>query len=206
MSNETKENINLDEKLEEGYILVKAIIEMLGKPKEHIEETLKSYIDKLDEADNYIVVSEEYSEAEEKESMFSMFVEVELLVKGTEQLAWFCFDYLPSSIEVVEPSSLKYKSNDFTNFLNDLIGRLHQLDMTFKNSGATIQKLNANAEALMKNFLGYIIREEAKSPAEIGKVMGIPEENMKQLLNRLHGEKYVKKDGDNYIIAISPKE
>ncbi len=205
MSEESKENINLQEKLDEGYVHVRAIIEMLGKPKEHVHETLKSYIDKLDEVEHYILISEEYSEPEEKESMFSIFVEVELLIKGTEQVAWFCFDYLPSSIEIVEPTALNYKSSDFTGFMNDLLARLHQLDMTFKNSGAQINKLNSNSEALMRNFLGYIIKDESKSVEEISTIMGIPEEGMKLVLNRLLGEKYVKKDGEKYLLAVKNK-
>jgi hypothetical protein len=200
------EKIDLQEKLDEGYIHIRAIIEMLGKPKEHVNDTLKSYVDKLDEAENFLVVSEEYSEPEEKEGMFSIFVEVELLVKGTENIAFFCFDYLPASVEILEPLNLKYSSHNLTDFLNDLLQRLHALDMKFKTDSATIEKLNSNSEALVKNFIGYLLKQKSCTLKELAGPLGIPEDNLKMLLNRFIGEEYLEKDGELYKLNKKIKD
>ena len=204
------EQINISEKIDDGYIHVRTIIEMLGMPKEHVIDTLKSYVNKLDESDDFIVLNEGYSDPEEKENMFSVFVEVEMLVKGVENVSFYCFDYLPASIEILEPTSLKYSSHHLTDFLNDLLGRLHSLDMNFKTDKAKIDKLNANSEALIKNFLGYLLKDNSKSLKELSGPLGIPEEGLKLLLNRFIGEEYLKKEDDKYSLSdnvkkISPK-
>jgi hypothetical protein len=191
------------EKIDEGYILVRAIIEMLGKPKEHVLATLKSYVKKLTESDKFVLVKEEYSQPEEKETMFSVFAEVELLIKGTEEVTWFCFDYMPSSIEVLEPAELKYESSHFTNFLNDLIGRLHQLDMALKTDEAKISKINSNSESLLKNFFAYVLEDGPRKIAEISQILGLSEEDSLTLLNRFVGERFITKTDEYYSLSDS---
>ncbi|OVE75010.1 hypothetical protein BVX95_00545, partial [archaeon D22] len=53
------------EKLEEGYFHFNAIIEMVGKPKEHIEKTIKDYVSTLEKHELYILVDQNISEADE---------------------------------------------------------------------------------------------------------------------------------------------
>ncbi|MFP4112409.1 MAG: hypothetical protein ACLFPQ_01690 [Candidatus Woesearchaeota archaeon] len=195
------EKINVSEKLEEGYISIRTIIEMMGRPKEHLMETLKSYVKKLSESDNYEVLNEEYSEPKEEDGMFNVFVEVEMLVKNIEEVAWFSFDYMPASIEILEPEKLNYKAPELTNFLNDLLGRLHHLDMSFKTKDASIKKLNANSEAILKNFIGYLIKDEPKTVDELSEPLGIGKEQLERLLDRLIGNKYLRKEDDKYFLA-----
>jgi DNA-binding MarR family transcriptional regulator len=193
--------INVEEKIEEGYIHIRAIVEMLGKPKEHVEETLKLYMDKLAESQDFIVIYNDYSPAEDRDGLFYNFVESEILIKGVENVAWFCFDYMPASIEIIEPTSLKYRSSEMTNFLNDLLGRLHTLDARIKKDDLQLSKLSSNAEGLMKNFLGYLIKDESKDVAFLAKTMGIPESSMESVLNRLIGEEFVEKVDDKYTLT-----
>ena len=192
--------VNIKEKLEEGYIHFRAIIEMLGKPKEHVTETLKTYVAKLSEADGFEIVAEDYSDADEKDGMFSVFAEIEVLAKDISQVAWFSFDYLPSSIEILEPTSLRFRSSDMTNFLNDLLQRLHHLDMSFKTDRAKIQKINANSEALLKNFIGHLVKDESKDADELSRILGIDKEGLEALLNRLVGREFIEKVGDKYSL------
>ena len=49
----------------DGKIEIRAIIEMLGAPKEHIEATLKEYVENL-KKDGVKINNETYAEAEEK--------------------------------------------------------------------------------------------------------------------------------------------
>jgi len=43
------------------------------------------------------------------------------------------FDFMPSSIEILEPQSLELKSQELTDFLNDLITRLHNYNVIVNN-------------------------------------------------------------------------
>ena len=42
-----KEEINIKEKVDKGYVHARVILEMLGAPKEHIEQTLHDYIEDI---------------------------------------------------------------------------------------------------------------------------------------------------------------
>jgi len=44
----------------------------------------------------------------------STFVDLEMLTKGSEKLVWFCFDYLPSSIEIIDPQHIRYSGKEFS--------------------------------------------------------------------------------------------
>ena len=50
----------------ETHIRCRIIIEILGKPKEHVEKTLKMYVDKIKGDSNLIILNSDFSEAIEK--------------------------------------------------------------------------------------------------------------------------------------------
>ena len=103
-NNEKDQEVDIRDKLDKGYVQAKVVLEILGAPKEHIENTLVGYVEKAKGEKGIIFVDAEFSETEEQEKMFSKFVEVEFLFKNIETLIGFCFDYMPSSIEVIEPA------------------------------------------------------------------------------------------------------
>ena len=39
--------MDVKEKLDEGYIQSRVVVEVIGKPKEHVEKTMQEYVDKI---------------------------------------------------------------------------------------------------------------------------------------------------------------
>ncbi|MBS3108311.1 hypothetical protein J4409_00400 [Candidatus Woesearchaeota archaeon] len=115
----------------ENKILIRTVIEILGSPKEHVEETMKLVINRAKE--NFKLLSEKTYKSEEVQGMWSTFAELEISFKDMEQLIIFCFEFMPSSIEVIEPVSFNLKCTDISNTLNDLLAKLHRYDMVVKN-------------------------------------------------------------------------
>ena len=91
---------------EHAHIRCRIIIEVLGKPKEHVENAIKEYIEHIKEDSELVILNEEYSEIKEQGKLWSKFVELDLVIKGTKKLISFCFEYMPSSLEVLKPESL----------------------------------------------------------------------------------------------------
>ena len=60
-------------------ILFRAIVEVLGKPKEHVDSTLKGYLQKLKENSHYQIVNEELAELKQHEDseLWMAFAEIE---------------------------------------------------------------------------------------------------------------------------------
>ena len=127
VSEEKKKEIK--DKVAEGRILTRIIIEIVGKPKEHVEKTLRVVIDKIKEQQDIKIVEEKLFDAEKQEEMFSTFAELGILFKNMETLVGFCFDFMPSSVEILDPKKLGFESNDFAGLINDLLTRLHQINL-----------------------------------------------------------------------------
>ncbi len=191
----------IKEKVFDGHIHFSAIVEMVGKPKEHVEKTLKDYLKTIDEQKDIQLISEDFSEAKPVEGeMFSAFVEVEILAKGVDKVANFCFDYMPSSIEIIDPESIKYRSSDFTDFLNDLQSRLHDLDMTVKTVNETNKQLNANVENLLLNSIKLAIRSGQDTIEKISKSLGILPDNLKEIMRLAAESGVLQQNGDKFTI------
>lgn len=137
-------------------IVAKIILEMLGAPKEHVDETMKLVVDKMSKDDKFKLLTNKVFPAEEINDkkltgnkpvkFFSTFAEAELEFQQIEDLIGFCFDYMPSSVEVLHPDGVRLTLPNVNNILNDLLARLHQYDMVLKNIHAQ--------NMLMKKELG----------------------------------------------------
>ncbi|MEM4267642.1 MAG: hypothetical protein QXK37_02315 [Candidatus Woesearchaeota archaeon] len=191
MQNNEKQNLNC-----------RVIIEMLGAPKEHIEETIRMYVNKLKEDYKAIkVLREYYAEPEKKDKLFATFVELDLEVKGVENLVWFCFDYMPSSVEIFEPEEIVYKTRDFTNFINDLQAKLHKVDNVIKNLSAENQVLKKNSTIIIRNLVKLSVKEGGKKAEEIAKLAGLSEDAVEKVLAAMINDKIIVKKGNFYSLS-----
>lgn len=198
------EQKEIRQKVIEGRVHSRIIIEVLGAPKEHVEKTIRDYVEKLKHDENVEVLKEYFSDAEQKKKFFAVFVELELLVKSPEHLTWLCFDYMPSSIEIMDPEEFKFKSLDFAQFLNDLQARLHNIDMRLKNANAEARLMRNNMDALMQNFVYLSLKHSDKSLEELAKELGIEVKFAKMVLDKLLKRNAIQeKEG---IYSITKKE
>jgi len=194
------EDKKLKEKLEEGHILARIIIEVVGKPKEHVENSLKIAIKKIKEQKNIILKEGDLYKAKEKEGLWSTFSELELLFKDAGSLVGFCFDYVPSSVEILEPKGLKFDTNELSNLINDFLAKLHQIGVSLKKLNAENQILNKNATALLRNMLVVSLKDKNKTLKEIADFIAIPEEQLKPFIEAMVKNNLIKKEGDKYKI------
>lgn len=123
----------------EGNIKIKIVIEVLGSPKEYVEKALDKVIERL--KSEYKVLNHVAYETLQINQFWSTFADVELIVKDIDEVIGLVFDYMPSSIEIIEPDIFNFKSNEIMNIINDLIARLHQYDMVVKNLRAELLML-----------------------------------------------------------------
>ena len=168
---------------EKPQILARVIIEMLGTPKEHIEKTMNDFIETLKGEREVKTVHLE--PAKEQENFFSIFAEIELYFPNLQTIFGFCFDNMPSSIEILEPANLAINNNTLSNALNDLQAKNHEVDMLIKNLKSTNKLLDDNAMTLFRNFVKYLLKEGEKSAEEISEAIMIPTKDLQPFLSRL---------------------
>ncbi len=117
-------------------ILTRIIIEIVGSPKEHTSKVLETVLNKLKGENGVKVVKEDVGESQELQELkgfWSTFADLEIEVDGLERLLDICFDYMPSSIEIIEPQRLEVDVQHMTNLINDMLTRLHDYNMVIKN-------------------------------------------------------------------------
>lgn len=177
----------------------------MGSPKEHIEKTIRHYVDKIEKdfkeikvKDKYFEEAEESQESTENAKLYNVFAEVDLEINGIENLSYFCIDYMPSSVEIIEPEVFEYESRDFTGFINDLLAKLHQIGTQLKRLNVENKQMSKNAVVLIKNMVLILLKEREKTVEELSKQAGIEKEHIQKYLNVLEKDGKVVNNNGKY--------
>ena len=107
------------------------IIEILGKPPEHIIETLKEIIKQISEEKGVSVTEKKIKEPvpiKDKKDVYTSFAEIEIEVEEILSLGHILFKYMPSHIEILSPELIVLTNNGWTEILNEISRRLHSYD------------------------------------------------------------------------------
>jgi len=186
----------IDEKLDKGYLQCHVILEILGAPQKHVEDTIALVLKKLKEEKDVDAISEKVNPAEEKDKLFSTFAELDMLFENFAVLTRICFDYLPASVEIVKPESFKMSSLQVSNFVSDTLAMLHGIDFKLKDLTAANQLLERNSANLLKNFLLIMLSSGNKSTGQMSKLVGIKPEQLEPFMQAFVQEGLIRKNGD----------
>jgi hypothetical protein len=135
----------ISEKIKEGWIRLKTVIEVAGFPTEHVEESIKVMAEKFAKEKGMIIIAQEIHKPRPiSEKVFSTFMEVEILSNSLTQLVGLLYDYMPSSVEIIEPEDpISDDPQAITMILNDLLAKLHnynQLIHALKAENAILRR------------------------------------------------------------------
>ena len=183
---------------------VRAIIEILGKPKEHVTESIKKYVENIKKDENYDVeeeMIEEPVEQEDQPGVFSTYSEIVFNVKDINQLISFCFDYMPSSVEIIDPEEFQITSKYFTDLLNDLQSRLHHTEMITKQLFEENKAFNNTLNLMMRNMVMISLAQRPLDLETLSKVTGVAEDKLKPFLDQMVEENKIKLEDGAYLIT-----
>ena len=187
--------------IEQTHIRCKIIIEILGKPKEHVEKTLRMYIDKIKNDSDLIILKTEFADAKEKGELWATFAELEMVIKGVPKLIAFCFDYMPSSVEIIKPEEFSMKKSSIEDMLNDLQARLHQVDMIVKKQKNENEFLKHNLNKSVSNTILISLASGSLDKQKLSKVTGVPNKELEIFLDKLIKENKISKEGEIYSLV-----
>jgi len=138
------------------------IVEMAGRPAAHVKESLENHVGVLDKNKDIEVHSISVSKPKEIEmenvskgnEMFTCFAEVDFEVENFSRLSEIIFDFMPSSVEVIEPAKVTLDTGEASNLLNNIAGRMHRYDEIAKIAGVRLQQMNAELQAAQEALIG----------------------------------------------------
>ncbi|HLD73108.1 MAG TPA: hypothetical protein VJA23_06010 [Candidatus Nanoarchaeia archaeon] len=171
-------------------IVFRAVIEVLGKPPEHVDQSLKEYVENIKKNKDYEVSKEKYApiQKQEKQELWSNFAELEIKTGKVEHLTSFCFEYMPSMIEVLEPEEISWTEQEFSVFLNDLQSRLHQIDLIAKQVKAENDQLKRNQASLLRNYIVVLLSHNNLTSEQLSQLMGVNKDKLEDYLDLLIDE------------------
>jgi hypothetical protein len=112
-------------------ISVVIIVEVIGRPPEHLTETLNEIVKEIDAEKGVKVISKKINEPtlmKDQKDFYMNFVEIEAEIEEVLQLAILLFKYMPAHVEIVSPELIALTNNGWNDVLNELTRRLHGYD------------------------------------------------------------------------------
>lgn len=135
------------------------ILEMLGRPAEHVKEALNTLVVKLGAEKGINVTNKNYHEpklAEGSKDLFTTFAEIEAELDTIDIYFMLLFAYLPSHIEIISPEKLSFMNYEFNELGNKITARMHDYDAITKKSMSErdflLQKLQESAPEVYKQI------------------------------------------------------
>jgi len=197
-------------------ITCRAIVEIIGKPKEYVEKAIRTVVDSAKEIKGLKIIKADIEEAkslkEEKLSktedkiqklsgeLFSTFTEIEFSATNLDVVASFCFDFLPSSLEIIEPERIDINLQDVSKLMNDLLTKIHGADLAVKRLNFENAALRTNSKLLLRNMIIVSLKNKEKDLDNLSKAVGIPSDQLKPFVDSLIEGKFVKEEKGIYKV------
>ena len=153
---------------------------------------------KLDSDKGIEILNEKSEPAEKQGDIWSAFSEVELLINNLEKLTWICMNLMPASIEIMSPDNLLFKGRDLTNWLNDLLAKLHEIGLISQQLGKQNKLMLKNMNALFRNSILLAIDSGINKDSEIAKRIGVLKKSLDPVFQAMIKESAIVKKGTKY--------
>jgi hypothetical protein len=199
--------MDVQEKLEKGHIHARTILEVVGTPKEHVEASIRTYIEQIKKPEEMEVLKEDIADAAEKDDgTWVTFAELEILFADITALTQFCFIFMPSSIEILAPEKISLENRDLSAVMNDLQAKLHILHATAESLRRQGEVYKTSIHTIMQNFISILLYNSGKTKTQLSKLTGLSEENLNIVLEGMAKKGQIKKEGDAYILVKNERK
>ena len=112
-------------------VRARLILEVIGKPPEHLTATLEGLIKKMSEEKGVKIIGEKIKEPvlmKDSKEFYTTLAEIEIEVEEVLLLAELMFKYMPAHIEIISPEFITLENNGWNEILNELVRKLHGYD------------------------------------------------------------------------------
>ncbi|MDO8660373.1 MAG: hypothetical protein Q7K43_00650, partial [Candidatus Woesearchaeota archaeon] len=137
-----------------------------------------------------------------QQQLFSNFAELDIWFKNIDSMIDFCFAAMPSSVEILEPTSFNLNASELTAMLNLLQTRVHEADMVVKNERIQYKALDKNSLTVFRNFIRFLLMEGPKTIDELSAPTGVTSDHIRPFLDRLVDAKVIDVDENNKYYLV----
>lgn len=142
------------------------ILDIIGRPKEHLVESLKGLIEEQMKNEPRVLIKDykikEPVNLKDNNDFFTTFAEIEVEVDGILDLVVLMFKYMPAHVEVITPEIIALTNNSWGDILSEITRRLHGYEEIVRVSQVEKNIL----ENKLKDILDKIGKGELKGVKE----------------------------------------
>lgn len=146
----------------------KFIIEILGRPVEHLEKSLAELVDRMGADKGVSLLHKEIHKAkkvEKADNLWTTFAEIDLSFESLPLFFSAIMTYLPAHIEIYEPEISKMNAFELNEFANFVVARLHNYDALAKRMMSEREILVNKLEYIRKGGDPKVVFTPAPQPA-----------------------------------------
>ena len=113
------------------------ILEILGRPKEHVTDALKELVNKLGSEGGIKIIEKKIHEpisVQDANNLFTTFADVLIELDSLENYFGIMFAYMPANFEIINPEKLTLSNVNLNDLASKLIHRLHDYDAITKKA------------------------------------------------------------------------
>ncbi|MEK6800380.1 MAG: hypothetical protein AABY05_00450 [Nanoarchaeota archaeon] len=152
------------EKIQASFVL-----EVLGRPAEHVSEALKNILTAIEKEKGVKVLSNNLHDprfVEKSKDLFTAFMEVELEVDTVLTYIGLLFAYLPSHVEIIRPEKIVFSNMDLNDLGNLLVQKMHNYDAVTKNTlierDILLENIKKHAPELIQKLKELYSKKDSK--------------------------------------------
>jgi len=128
---------------EDQKINATLVLQIMGRPPEHLIQTLEGIIKEIDNENKISVKSKDIKKPQKsgekndtvdkegnrkEQEFYSSFAEIEIEADDIMHLAFILFKYMPAHVEINYPEYLALTNGGWNDIFNELIRKLHAYD------------------------------------------------------------------------------
>ncbi len=178
-----------------GKIEAQIILEVLGRPPEHVTEALNQLTEQLGKEKGVNLKNKTLNppvEVKESKDLFTSFADLTIEFDSLGDYFQTVFAYMPSHVEVFNPERISLTSYDMNDLANKITQRLHSYDAITKQVVAE------------REFLAEKLKQHA--PAVFKELTTPPEQREKEKITEEKIEvKEVKQESEKKVKVINKK-
>ncbi len=172
---------------------VNLVLEILGRPAEHVKEALNTIVVKLGAEKGVKIINKTYHdpvEVKDSKDLYTSFAEVSLDIDSLANYFSIIFSYMPAHIEMISPERVALTNAELNELANQTVLRLHNYDGIAKKiifeRDILIKRLHEVAPHLFKKD-PEVIKQE-KNEEKVSK-----EKSLEDSLSSVKESKKIKK-------------
>ena len=142
------------------------ILEIIGRPAEHLVQTLESIAKQIGEEKGVKLIEKKINEPvlmKEQKDFYVSFMEAEVELDEILYLAILMFKYMPAHVEIISPQNLTLSNAEFNDLFNELTRRLHG----YEEIARILQTEKMILENQLKTIIGADKKEDKKEEKKV---------------------------------------